>query len=150
MLLRPYEGQKPTAPKGHGSHRRRAQGKHKHQDSRYSNYSDLSPAVSGKGLKQQPLAVESEAYPLRAARHPTAQATAVKCLTSDARSSPRTAQTDEGCTCVNIVVDSVAELTLYVYHHGSETQGGKATEQKPAQLDFIAPVPRHQAHKAVR
>ena len=48
-------------------------------------------------------------------------------------------------------VDSVAELTLYVYHHGRETQdAGKATGQKPAQLDFIAPVPRHQAHKAVR
>ena len=94
--------------------------------------------------------MESEAYPLRAARHPTAKISSVRCLTAT-RNEVSLALLRPMRDGIGVnTVDSVAELTLYVYHLGSETQGGKATEQKPAQLDFIAPVPRHQAHKAVR
>eukprot|EP00972_Heterocapsa_arctica_P019974 2948150-Heterocapsa_arctica.AAC.1 len=42
---------------------------------------------------------------------------------------------------VNTVVDSVAELTLYMYHLGSEPRvASKAAQQKRAKQNLVVPV----------
>ena len=131
--MRPYEGVKPTATQGHGSHRRRAQSKHTLPGSPRRSYSELlSPAVSGKGLRKQPLAVESEAYPLRAARHPTASVSSVRCLTATRIGvSLALLRPMRDGIAVN-TVDSVAELTLYVSHPRRESHIASIAEEAMA------------------